>query len=112
MIYKLAKTLVILVCSTALFSHEFNPAHLVVDELADNKYQVSWMYPIKNIGARAEVFFPDNCKRESQLPSQKGKYLVERISLDCESSLKGQIISVNNLMIRQKIWKKVRLSQL
>ena len=99
MIYKLAKTLVILVCSTALFSHEFNPAHLVVDELADNEYQVSWMYPIKNIGARAEVFFPDNCKRESQLPSQKGKYLVERISLDCESSLKGQIISVNNLSV-------------
>ena len=99
MIYKLVKTLVILACSTALFSHEFNPAHLVVDELADNKYQVSWMYPIKNIGARTEVFFPDNCKRESQLPSQKGKYLVERISLDCESSLKGQIISVNNLSV-------------
>ena len=99
MIYKLAKTLVILVCSTTLFSHEFNPAHLVVDELADNEYQVSWMYPIKNIGARAEVFFPDNCKRKSQLPSQKGKYLVERISLDCESSLKGQIISVNNLSV-------------
>ena len=99
MIYKLVKTLVILACSTALFSHEFNPAHLVVDELADNEYQVSWMYPIKNIGARAEVFFPDNCKRESQLPSQKGKYLVERISLDCESSLKGQIISVNNLSV-------------
>ena len=99
MIYKLVKTLVILACSTALFSHEFNPAHLVVDELADNEYQVSWMYPIKNIGARAEVFFPDNCKRESQLPSQKGKYLVERISLDCESSLKGQVISVNNLSV-------------
>tara|TARA_Y100000991_G_scaffold63555_1_gene47319 strand:+ start:1044 stop:1997 length:954 start_codon:yes stop_codon:yes gene_type:complete len=99
MIYKLAKTLVILVCSTALFSHEFNPAHLVVDELADNEYQVSWMYPIKNIGVRAEVFFPDNCEREGQLPSQKGKYLVERISLDCESSLKGQIISVNNLSV-------------
>lgn len=99
MIYKLAKTLVILVCSTTLFSHEFNPAHLVVDELADNEYQVSWMYPIKNIGVRAEVFFPDNCEREGQLPSQKGKYLVERISLDCESSLKGQIISVNNLSV-------------
>ena len=99
MIYKLVKTLVILACSTALFSHEFNPAHLVVDELADNEYQVSWMYPIKNIGARAEVFFPDNCKRESQLPNQKGKYLVERISLYCESSLKGQIISVNNLSV-------------
>jgi hydrogenase/urease accessory protein HupE len=60
---------------------------------------VSWMYPIKNIGVRAEVFFPDNCEREGQLPSQKGKYLVERISLDCASSLKGQVISVNNLSV-------------
>ena len=53
MTYKLAKTLVILFCSTALFSHEFNPAHLVINELTENEYEVSWMYPIKNIGARA-----------------------------------------------------------
>ena len=85
---KLAKTLVILFCSTALFSHEFNPAHLVINELTENEYEVSWMYPIKNIGARAEVFFPESCERKSQLPSQKGKYLVEKISLNCESSLK------------------------
>ena len=93
MTYKLAKTLVILFCSTVLFSHEFNPAHLVINELNENEYQVSWMYPIKNIGARAEVFFPESCDRKSQLPSQKGKYLVEKISLNCENSLKGQIIS-------------------
>ena len=99
MTYKLAKTLVLLFCSTALFSHEFNPAHLVVNELTKSEYEVSWMYPIKNIGARAEVFFPESCERKSQLPSQKGKYLVEKIMLNCESSLKGQIISVNNLSV-------------
>ena len=96
---KLTKILVILFCSTALFSHEFNPAHLVINELTENEYEVSWMYPIKNIGARAEVFFPNSCERKSQLPSQKGKYLVEKISLSCENSLKGQIISVNNLSV-------------
>ena len=47
---KLVKTLAILFCSTALFSHEFNPAHLVINELVENEYEVSWMYPIKNIG--------------------------------------------------------------
>ena len=57
------------------------------------------MYPSKNIGARAEVFFPNNCKRENQLPTQKGKYLVEKISLTCEESLKGQIIEVKNLSV-------------
>ena len=40
MTYKLAKTLVILFCSTVLFSHEFNPAHLVINELNENEYQV------------------------------------------------------------------------
>ena len=99
MTYKLAKTLVLLFCSTALFSHEFNPAHLVVNELTESEYEVSWMYPIKNIGARAEVFFPESCERKSQLPNQKGKYLVEKILLNCERSLKGQIISVNNLSV-------------
>ena len=99
MTYKLAKTLVLLFCSTALFSHEFNPAHLVINQLNEHKYQANWMYPIKNIGARAEVFFPESCKRKSELPSQKGKYLVEKISLNCENSLKGQIISVNNLSV-------------
>ena len=99
MAYKLVKTLAILFCSTALFSHEFNPAHLVINELVENEYEVSWMYPIKNIGARAEVFFSESCERKNQLPSQKGKYLVEKISLNCANSLKGQIISVNNLSV-------------
>ncbi len=99
MIGRLVQTFVILCCSTALFSHEFNPAHLVVDELNENEYKVSWMYPLKNIGARAEVFFPNNCKKENQLPTQKGKYLVEKISLICEESLKGQIIEVKNLSV-------------
>ena len=84
---KLVKTLAILFCSTALFSHEFNPAHLVINELVENEYEVSWMYPIKNIGARAEVFFPESCERKNQLPSQKGKYLVEKISLNCEKKI-------------------------
>ena len=41
MTYKLAKTLVLLFCSTALFSHEFNPAHLVINELNEHEYQAS-----------------------------------------------------------------------
>ena len=41
------------------YSHEFNPAHLVVnqlDKIKDN-YEATWMYPVKNIGKRAEVIF-------------------------------------------------------
>ena len=99
MTQKIAKILALLFCSTSLLAHEFNPAHLVIDELNENEYKASWMYPAKNIGVRAEVLFPATCKSDNQLPIQKGKYLVEEISLLCDGSLKGQIIAVNNLSV-------------
>ena len=37
MTYKLAKTLVILCCSTVLFYHEYNTAHLVRNERNKNE---------------------------------------------------------------------------
>ena len=82
-----------------LNAHEFNPAHLVIDETAENTYQINWMYPIKNIGPRAEIIFPDTCSSEAQSPYQQGKYLVEKIDLLCGESLKGQIIEVTNLSV-------------
>ena len=99
MFFRLAKFFTILLSSISLFAHEFNPAHLVVDEISKNEYEASWMYPSKNIGARAEVFFPLACERADQLPFQKGKYLVEKILLTCEESLKGQSIEVKNLSV-------------
>ena len=62
-----------------LQAHEFNPAHLVVKEIEANSYEAEWMYPVKNIGARGEVYFPDSCKRETKQIEKKGKYLVESI---------------------------------
>ena len=99
MISRLAITFAILFCSTALLSHEFNPAHLVIDEINEHEYKVSWMYPIKNIGARAEIIFPANCERENQIPIQEGKYLVEKILINCENSLKSQTIELKNLSV-------------
>jgi len=82
-----------------LNAHEFNPAHLVIDETAENTYQINWMYPVKNIGPRAEIIFPDTCSSKAQSPYQQGKYLVEKIDLLCGESLKGQIIEVTNLSV-------------
>ena len=36
MTQKIAKILVLFFCSTSLLAHEFNPAHLVIDELIEN----------------------------------------------------------------------------
>ena len=37
------------------YSHEFNPAHLIIDQSVKNAntYDALWMYPLKNIGKRA-----------------------------------------------------------
>ena len=90
-----------LISSFDINSHEFNPAHLVV-ELSDSKdfvYEATWMYPYKNIGRRAEVVFPNECLIESSDLYYQGKYLNEKIILDCTRSLKGLSIEVINLSV-------------
>ena len=82
-------------------SHEFNPAHLVIDEV-DNQnyiYEAIWMYPYKNIGSRGEVIFPNECKTVSNDLYYQGRYLNENITVDCNNSLKGQSIKVINLSV-------------
>ena len=96
---KVGSLLFLIVFFPVLSAHEFNPAHLVVDEVAENEYQINWMYPIKNIGQRAEIIFPEACSSEAQSPYQQGKYLVEKIDLICSRSLKGQTIEVTNLSV-------------
>ena len=96
---KVGSLLFLIVFFPMLSAHEFNPAHLVVDEVAENEYQINWMYPIKNIGQRAEIIFPQECSSEAQSPYQQGKYLVEKIDLICSKSLKGQTIEVTNLSV-------------
>jgi len=96
---RLGSLLFVIIFSPVLSAHEFNPAHLVIDEIAENEYKISWMYPIKNIGPRAEIVFPEMCLREVQSPYQQGKYLVEKIDLICNESLKGQEIEVTNLSV-------------
>ena len=82
-------------------SHEFNPAHLIVNQLDAKKdnYEATWMYPVKNIGKRAEVIFPEKCSLEKKEPYIQGKYIIEKISLDCDESLKGKSIKIKDLSV-------------
>ena len=84
-----------------LNAHEFNPAHLVITESNDNnlKYSASWMYPVKNIGKRAQVEFPNSCITEYSDPFIQGKYIIENIDLVCNANLKGSVIEIIHLSV-------------
>ena len=86
---------------TNISAHEFNPAHLVIEETDSTNftYKATWLYPIKNIGKRAELKFSDSCQLDALSPYPQGKYLVEKITLNCNSSIKGQIIEVKHLSV-------------
>ena len=74
-------------CILDVYSHEFNPAHLVINEVDDvnNHYEATWMYTFKNIGRRAEINFPDECAVEYGDLYYQGKYINEKINLDCST---------------------------
>ena len=57
------------------------------------------MYPHKNIGRRAEVIFPNECVSESNDLYYQGKYINEKIFLECSLPLKGLSIEIVNLSV-------------
>ena len=85
--------------SYAFFDHEFNPAHLLIDETKELEYEAIWMTPIKNLGTSPELTFPEICEIEKELPFRQGKYISEKINLKCTESLKGKAIQVSGLSI-------------
>ena len=85
--------------SITLTSHEFSPAHLIMDEKMEANYEATWMDPIRSIGARASLIFPENCIALSQPPYKQGKYSIEKINLDCEKTIRGAEIKVVGLSV-------------
>ena len=89
----------IFIFSSNFFSHEFNPAHLLINETEELEYEALWMTPIKNLGTSPELSFPKICEIEKELPFRQGKYLSEKILLKCGESLRGKSIQVSGLSI-------------
>ena len=54
----------IFIFSSNFFSHEFNPAHLLINETEELEYEALWMTPIKNLGTSPELSFPKICEIE------------------------------------------------
>jgi hypothetical protein len=79
------------------FSHEMNPARLVLTEDVNSNYKVTWMFPSKGIGLPAEVSFPDCTESNKSLPNQESKYLITNLNLNCGDSIKGKSITLKGL---------------
>ena len=90
--------LICVVLVSPVFSHEFSPAHLIIEEDADFKYEVTWMYPIRNLGP-VNLTLPNDCQSNSLESFQESKYLSEKISLQCSDSIKGKDIFIKGLSI-------------
>ena len=90
--------LICVVLVSPVFSHEFSPAHLIIEEDADFKYEVTWMYPIRNLGP-VNLTLPNDCQSNSLETFQESKYLSEKISLQCSDSIKGKDIFIKGLSI-------------
>jgi len=79
-----------------VFSHEMNPARLLLEEQEDGSYAGNWMFPSNAAGLPAEIIFSD-CEEERNLPKIEGKYLVSELSMTCGDSIKGKEISLKGL---------------
>ena len=90
--------MILLFLSSSINAHEFNPAHLVINEKEDFKYDVTWMYPIRNLGP-VSLSLPKDCESNSIEAFQESKYLTEKISMQCADPIKGKSIFINGLSI-------------
>ena len=81
----------------SIFSHEMNPARLLLEEQEDGSYAGSWMFPSNALGLPAEIIFSDCEEEERNLPKIEGKYLVSELSMSCGDSIKGKEISLKGL---------------
>ena len=90
--------MICVVLVSPVFSHEFSPAHLIIEEDEDFEYEVNWMYPIRNLGP-VNLTLPNDCQSNSLETFQESKYLSEKISLQCSDSIKGKDIFIKGLSI-------------
>tara|TARA_B100000927_G_scaffold275298_1_gene255170 strand:- start:1816 stop:2769 length:954 start_codon:yes stop_codon:yes gene_type:complete len=96
----LNKTILLLLGLLITFSaetHEMNPARLTMEEGEGGIYSGLWMFPSNAVGLPAEVSFTDCTEQERNLPEIQGKYLVSKIEINCEDSLKGKEIAFKGL---------------
>ena len=81
-----------------LEAHELNPARLSLEEKDINSFEVIWKFPSNVLTKPGSILFPVSCKETlNSLPKKEGKYQVTLSTLDCESDLRNQELTIKGL---------------
>ncbi len=77
--------------------HEFNPAHLILNEESSFSYSVKLFYPQQYKYNSPEVLYPSNCRTSKVSKSSNIKNIIESYELVCSEEIKGKNIRFENL---------------
>ena len=77
--------------------HEFNPAHLILNEESSFSYSVKLFYPQQYKYNSPEVLYPSNCSTSKVSKSSNIKNIIESYELECTEVIKGKNIRFENL---------------
>ena len=78
-------------------THEFNPAHLIINEESDFSYSVKLFYPQQYKYNSPKIFYPSNCNSSKVSKSSNIKNIIESYKLVCAEDIKGKDIRFENL---------------
>ena len=77
--------------------HEFNPAHLILNEESSFSYSVKLFYPQQYKYNSPEVLYPSTCSTSKVSKSSNIKNIIESYELVCSEEIKGKNIRFENL---------------
>ena len=78
-------------------SHEFNPAHLILNEESNFSYSVKLFYPQQYKYNSPKILYPSNCISSKVSKSSNIKNIIESYKLECVEDIKGKNIRFENL---------------
>ena len=78
-------------------SHEFNPAHLILNEEINFSYSVKLFYPQQYKYNSPRILYPSNCNTSEVSKSKNIKNIIESYTLKCNEDIKGRDIRFDNL---------------
>ena len=77
--------------------HEFNPAHLILNEESSFSYSVKLFYPQQYKYNPPEILYPSDCFFSQITKSSNIKNIIESYELFCSEDIKGKNIRFENL---------------